>query len=605
MEKRARYRKPLLLALLTAACLTLFAGLGILDRPDRTASDLLCQQGNAFDGEIAVVGIDQRALNELGPYEQWGRGVVARVIDTLNRSEDCRPAVIGLDVLYIGESDPEADRQLAASVGRYGNVVSACAASFGSEVVADGTGDYLLRTGGVTAFEEPYPALRDVSRQAHVNTMLDTDGILRHHLLFLRLPDGTEVPSLALATAQQYRAARGEAPCELPPTGGRGFWYLPYSGLPGSVECYSVAQVLSGESPPELFAGRIVLIGPYAAGLQDSYLTAIDHAMPMYGVEYHANAIQALLRRDFRREAGNLPQLAALSALLALAFLGFWKRSVKASTALWAALSGGWVLLAKALYSWGLVVHVLWVPTGVTILYVGCLAANYILAALGRRRVTNTFKRYVAPEIVRELLKEGSRALELGGEERDIAVLFVDVRGFTAMSEKLAPTEVVEILNRYLALIADCILRNGGTLDKFIGDAAMAFWNAPVRQEDYVLRAARAALDMTGSAEALSRDLERRFGRAVSFGIGIHIGKAVVGNIGSDKRMDYTAIGDTVNTASRLESNAPKDTIYISRETAQALEGQIITERLPGPLKVKNKECGLEVYKLLGLRTLQ
>ena len=247
-------------------------------------------------------------------------------------------------------------------------------------------------------------------------------------------------------------------------------------------------------------------------------------------------------------------------------------------------------------------VRVLWVPAGATLIYGGCLAVNYIQAAAERRQVTNTFKRYVAPEIVNELLKEGSKALELGGEEREIAVLFVDVRGFTAISEKLKPTEVVEILNSYLTLIADCILRSGGTLDKFIGDAAMAFWGAPVKQEDYVLRAARAAMDMVAGAGELSRELERRFGQTVSFGIGIHMGKAVVGNVGSAKRMDYTAIGDTVNTASRLEANAPRETVYISREVADALGDLIEKERLPELLKVKNKEKGLEVFKLLGIR---
>lgn len=163
------------------------------------------------------------------------------------------------------------------------------------------------------------------------------------------------------------------------------------------------------------------------------------------------------------------------------------------------------------------------------------------------------------------MLKEGFEALGLGGAERDIGVLFADVRGFTAMPEKLSPTEVVEILNSDLALISDCILRNGGTLDQFISDVAMAFWNAPVRQEDYVLRA---ALDMVAGAADLSRDLERRFGRTVAFGIGIHIGKAVVGNVGSAKRMGYTAIGDTVNTSSRLEVNAPRGVVS-EREKCQ------------------------------------
>ena len=602
MKGREINWRRMLTILAVAGGLTLLAGLGALDRPDRAASDALYQQTDAFDGDIVVVGIDQRALEEIGPYDQWGRDVMAQVLEALNQSEDCRPAVIGLDVLYAGETDASQDAWLAEAAGEYGNVVTACAAGFGSELVPDGAGDYALNAEAVVAFEDAYPGLRAATGRAHINAMMDTDGILRHHMLTLRLPDGEEIPSLALETARRYRAYWGEEPIELPRVNGRGFWYLPFSGLPGDIEERSVAEVLSGEVPAEYFAGKVVLIGPYAVGLQDSYLTAIDHAKPMYGVEYHANAVQALLRGSYKLEAGRTAQLAVLFLLLVLALAGSWRRSVKLSTGLWVLLAGGWLALAKGLYEMGWVVHVLWVPVGVTIVYGGGLAVNYIQAAAERRRVTSTFKRYVAPEIVNELLKEGSKALELGGEEREIAVLFVDVRGFTAMSEKLEPAEVVEILNSYLTLIADCILRNGGTLDKFIGDAAMAFWGAPLEQEDYVLRAARAAMDMVEGAGELSEDLMRRFGRTVSFGIGIHVGKAVVGNVGSPKRMDYTAIGDTVNTASRLEANAPKGTVYISRETADALGDLIEKEPLPEPLKVKNKERGLEVFKLLGIK---
>ncbi|MEY8338257.1 adenylate/guanylate cyclase domain-containing protein [Lachnospiraceae bacterium 62-35] len=594
--------RAVLSALLIAGGLTLPAGLGVLDRADRTASDVLCQQRSASDGKIVIIGIDQRSMEEIGPYDQWERDVMARILEALNQSDICRPAVIGLDVLYTGETDPDFDAWLAEAAGAYNNVVTACAARFGTKLVEDGIGDYSLGRDEVVAFEEAYPQLRMVTGQAHINAMMDADGILRHHMLVLRLPNGQEIPSMALELAQRYQAFHGNPPIKLPKTNLRGFWYLPYCSAPGDMEVRSASSVLSGETPAEYFTGKIVLIGPYAAGLQDSYLTSIDHAKPMYGVEYHGNAIQALLWGQYKAEPQRFLELTVLFLLLLLTLFGSWRRSVKFSTSLWIGLSLGWLLLAKGLYEIGWVVHVLWIPTGVTIIYGGCLAVNYIQAAAERRKVTNTFKRYVAPEIVNELLQNGSQSLELGGQERDIAVLFVDVRGFTSMSEKLEPREVVEILNSYLSLIADCILRNGGTLDKFIGDAAMAFWGAPLKQDDYVLRAAHAAMDMVQGAEALSQDLEQRFGQSVSFGIGIHMGKAVVGNVGSLKRMDYTAIGDTVNTASRLESSAPRKTIYISREVADALGDKIEKEQLPLPLKVKGKEECLEVFKLLGIR---
>ena len=593
------WAKTLLAGLAAAAGLTLLMGLGLLDRLDRAAADALYQGPSAREGQIVLVGIDQRAIDALGPYSGWGRGVMAQVIEALNQSQECRPAVIALDVLYAGDSDPEQDAALAAAAGRYGNVIAASAGQFGAGLEQQAGGEYALRDFSLLGYEQPYAALAAAAGEGHINAMLDTDGILRHHLLQFTLPNGREVPSMALAAARLYRQSRGEAAPALPPVSAHGFWYLPFSGRPGDFgENISVADILSGQRGPEYFAGKIVLIGPYAAGLQDSYLTAADHSRPMYGVEYQANAVQALLWGEYKAEAGNGAQLAALFALLLAAFYGFWRRRAALATGLWALLAGGWLALCRLAYARGLVLRPLWLPAGVTVLYVGCIAANYVRSALEKRAVTNTFKRYVAPEIVSELLKEGPAALELGGRLTRIAVLFVDVRGFTSMSEQLSPGQVVEILNRYLTLIANCILQNGGTLDKFVGDAAMAFWGAPLQQEDYVMRAVRAASDMIKGSEALSQELMARYGRTVSFGVGVHLGEAVVGNIGSPQRMDYTAIGDTVNTAARLEANAPGGTVYISRAVADALAGRIRATSLGGSVPLKGKAEGFEVLTL-------
>ena len=185
------------------------------------------------------------------------------------------------------------------------------------------------------------------------------------------------------------------------------------------------------------------------------------------------------------------------------------------------------------------------------------------IAVLARQRVTRTFERYVAPEIVREILKEGSDSLKLGGTLCDIAVLFVDIRGFTTMSERLAPEEVVLILNRYLAMTSGCIENNRGTLDKFVGDATMAFWGAPLPVEDSVYLAAKTALEIARGADALSETLKREIGEELRVGVGFHYGPAVVGNMGSELRMDYTAIGDTVNTAAVWNPMHP-EVSYIS-----------------------------------------
>ena len=592
-------RKKTLWGLAAAAGLTLLAGIGLLEKADLRALDLWYQTRRPTGGEVVMVEIDDRALEVIGPYEEWGRGIMAQVIETLNQSEECRPAAIGLDVLYTGEKDPENDAWLAEAAGAYDNVVTACAAVFGDSIENNEDGSFYVNTFSVQMFDEPYEALREAADLGHINAMLDTDGVLRHHLLKYTLPDGREIPSMALRLAEKYREYYGEKLEKLPPMDERGFWHVPFYGVPGDFdESISVADVLTGAVPPEYFAGKLVFIGPYAVGFQDSFITAADHAAPMYGMEFQANAAQALLSGEFVFKADERLQLAVLFLTLLGTFYCFWRQPVFKATAVWLLTCGGYLGITKWLYARGTILHVLWIPVGVTILYVGCIAYNYISAALEKRRITNTFKRYTAPEIVNEILEQGEAALELGGRLTNIAVLFVDVRGFTPMSELLKPTEVVEILNRYLTLISDCIMRNHGTLDKFVGDAAMAFWGAPIPQEDYVMHAVQAARDMVKGSEALSKELMEKYGRTVSFGIGVHAGEAVVGNIGSPQRMDYTAIGDTVNTAARLEANAPGGTIYISRAVADALEGRICVTSLGDSVKLKGKKAGFEVLIL-------
>ena len=169
------------------------------------------------------------------------------------------------------------------------------------------------------------------------------------------------------------------------------------------------------------------------------------------------------------------------------------------------------------------------------------------------------------------------------------------------MSEVLTPQEVVSILNRYLTLTTDCIMKNHGTLDKFVGDCTMAIWNAPIKQEDYVMNACRAALDMVEGSKALSQELLEKFGRTVSFGIGVHCGNAVVGNIGAEMRMDFTAIGDTVNTSARLEANAPAGKIYISREVVNRLGDRIQVTSLGDGINLKGKSRKFEIFLLDGV----
>ena len=589
-------------ALICAALFTAAATLGLFYNPDQMLADSLYQAPEALDGNIFVIGIDDRAMEDIGPYQTWGRDVMAMAIEALNADPENRPAAIGIDVLYTGETDPDLDAYLAEAAGACGNVVVASVANFGTELVTEDTGNFYLEDYAVLSYEEPYEALKAVTTQGHINAMYDQDGVLRHSILQIDLPDGRSIPSFSYAIYQKYAAANG-LPVDLEiPTDNLHRFYVDYSALPGGFyEGISVSDLLAGDFPAELFADAIVLIGPYAAGLSDYVTTAIDRASLMYGVEYQANIIHQMIHQNFKTEVSDGLQAALLFVLSAACLWFFLGRKLRYVIPVWLVAAGGSILACKGLYSAGYVLHPLWLSLTITVFFVGAVAFNYVQAALEKRKISNTFKRYVAPEIVGELLREGTDSLGLGGKLCDIAVLFVDIRGFTTMSEVLTPQEVVSILNRYLTLTTDCIMKNHGTLDKFVGDCTMAIWNAPIEQEDYVMNACKAALDMVEGSKALSQELLDKFGRTVSFGIGVHCGSAVVGNIGAEMRMDFTAIGDTVNTSARLEANAPAGKIYISRDVVDRLGSRIKTTSLGDGIALKGKSHKLEIFLLEGI----
>lgn len=593
--------RRVLLCALMAAALTAFSRSGLLFTADSALSDRLYQRPQALDDRIVLVGIDQRSLEALGRFQDWDRDVLAQALEVLSADPENRPAVIGVDMLFTGETNPVHDARLARAAAVCGNVVTAASAQFGSDLVV-GEGGFYMDDFAVLGYEAPYPALGDVTARGHINAMLDGDGVLRHALFRLTLPDGTAVSSFHREIYRLYAEYAGLDPDVAPPLNRDGFWYVPFGALPGGYdEGISLSDLIAGAVPADAFADKIVLIGPYAPALQDAYVTAVDRATPMYGMEYQANCIDALIRGNFKTEVPPPVQAAALFLLCLFCALWFWDRRVLPATAVWLGLSAGWIGLGLLAWELGYVLGVFYPPLSVTALYVAAVALNYIRAAREKGRIAGTFRRYVAPEIVTELLKEGPEALALGGKLTEITVLFVDIRGFTTLSESLEPPQVVEILNRCLTLISGCILRSGGTLDKFIGDCAMAFWGAPLPQDDGAFKAVRAALDMVAEGEVLSKELETQYGRVLSFGVGIHSGPAVVGNIGSPLRMDYTAIGDTVNTAARLESVAAGGQILVSRGVADALAGRVAFTSLGREIPLKGKAAGFEILCVDGL----
>ena len=599
MKKRMNEKnKVLLISLLFAVLVTLMCRSGLLKRLDMWMQDALFQTPTAVPGDIVIIGIDEDDLKTFGPYNSWDRTIMASALEALAADPENMPAVVAIDVQYSGNTSEEADQRLAAAAEQLGNVVTATTAEFGIKRTF-GINTVIQDTYAVLSYEEPYDALKEVTTQGSINVMSDTDGVLRHALLYVR-PDGQRVYSFAYQAASLYAEEKGITISE-PPCNARGQFYVSFSAKPyGYYDGVNLSALINGKVPSEYFAGKLVLIGPYATGFTDSYITPIDKSQTMYGVEYHANVIQSILEGNYKESISDNIQTLVLFLVSFAYFLICSNRRLLVSVPLLVLFEGLGIGASMILYSSGYTTHALWIPASVFILFVIVVARNYIRAALARQMVTRTFERYVASNIVEEILKEGTDNLKLGGKLCDIAVLFVDIRGFTTMSERLSPEEVVHILNQYLSMTSACIENNKGTLDKFVGDATMAFWGAPVPSEDPVYLAVKTALDIVEGAKALSAKLKEEINEELNVGVGVHFGPAVVGNMGSEKHMDYTAIGDTVNTAARLEANAPGGTVYISRAVADILKDRMRYESLGGSVKLKGKAEGFEVLKLIG-----
>ncbi|MCR5791662.1 MAG: adenylate/guanylate cyclase domain-containing protein [Lachnospiraceae bacterium] len=597
MKKKIGIR--LAVSLIAAAFVTFVAGMGWLDRIEGIAGDSFYQEAGAASSDIVVIGMDQAAVDELGPMP-WPRSYMAQAIEYLNNADpEARPAVIGVDVLFTGDNpdDPDSDLYLSDMAGQYGNVVVASAAMFGSELV-ENKGEFYVDDRAVLGWDEPFSSLAENSDTGHINAMQDSDGILRHSLLYIDTKEHGKVYSFARVIYEKFCEATGQTPKKEPKTS-NGFFYLPFSALGGSYsEGIGFYDLINGNVDPEIYRDKIVLIGPYASGMQDAYPVSLDHAALTYGIDIQANTIEAFQKGFFPSEAPRTLQLIFLYIISAVMLFFFWDRNMRSAIIGWILVVVAYIAACYFAYKGGHILKLSWIPMAITAFFVVSVAFNYIRERMEKAKVTNTFGHYVDPTVMNRLLEEGTGALQLGGATYDIAVLFVDIRGFTTMSEALEPQTVVEIINQYLTLTTECIMKNHGTLDKFVGDCTMAFWNAPFPQEDPVYLACCAAMDMVEGAVALGEELQKRFGRSVSFGVGVNWGPAVVGNIGAPRRMDYTAIGDTVNTAARLEANAPAGTVYISRAVADILGDRAKVTSLGGTIKLKGKADGFEILTL-------
>lgn len=563
---------------------------------DMGISDRLNQRETVTNKKIYIIGIDDKTLEQYGPVNTWSREIPAKLVSILNSAKDARPAVIGFDVIYSEEADKAADDYFAKVCGEAGNVVAAMSFSFKEQPEKDENGRIVYNPYYVDYVIEPYDSLKNEVMCGFANTFVDTDGYVRQAMAYLD-HEGERKYSLSSKVYQVYQESRGEK-AVLPETYGRNNrFYFTYSGKAGGYSVISMADVMDGTVDAAIFRDAVVLVGAYAVGMQDSYMPAIAHNSQMYGVEIHANIIEALLEGKTQLPVSPIVYALAAAILCGLFYLCSAKMRLLHSAFLMTALIIFNLVFARGMYTRGRIVPTILLPVCLLVIYLLQMVRGYLSEIMRRRRVINVFKQYVAPQVVDKISKDKDFELVIGGENRHIAVLFVDIRGFTTMSESLKPEEVVEILNEYLGLTTQAIFDNGGTLDKFVGDATMAVFNAPFDLDDYIFRAVSTAWDMQSGANAIAEKFRARYGKSVSFGIGINCGNAVVGNIGCDFRMDYTAIGDTVNTAARLESNARPGQILISGEVYEAVKDRVAVTPI-GEIPLKGKSNGVFVYQV-------
>ena len=604
-ESKGSIIKHLFESLLVFLVIFLMAKNNKLSSFDYILKDALYQKPRGVQSNIKIIAIDEKTLDRLGRIDTWSRQTYADLINTLNVDDKIRPAVIGFDIIFASDVD-EGDQALSDAVAATDNVVTGYQYKYEDRYTIGEDGQKILQIESVAS---PYASLSKASPyKGYFNISQDSDGIVRRFKVHESDPEevagaGTVTSSFSYQVYDRYLNVTGKATdlADNIPTDKYGRTLINYSGKPGDYEAVSLIDVLDGNIDPRAFTGSIVLVGAYAPGMQDSFNVPNGGSAQMYGVEVHANIIQALLQGRFAVNANPNTTSLIFAFVGMFSHLIFRRRKVWLSTVVLVLVIGGQMFAGVYFNNHGQSMSLIYLPIVVIISYIYSIALRYVTERRKRKKVLNAFKKYVAPEIVEELAKKGEFKIKLGGENRDIAVLFVDIRGFTTMSEKLEPEQVVDILNRYLALTTKSIFDNKGTLDKFVGDATMAVFNSPFDLEDYEYKAVCAALDIVAGGEAIKEEFEEKYGQSVGFGVGVNCGPAVVGNVGCDFRMDFTAIGDTVNTAARLEANAKRGQVYISEEMYRRLEGRIEVEEV-GIIPLKGKSNGIFVYNVTGLK---
>ena len=529
---------------------------------------------------IVILSIDEKSIERIGRWP-WRREKIAELI---NRISSSNPKVIALDLIFSETSDT--DKALEQTLRKLDNVILPIAFTF-DEVEHPPSNSYshdlitrhsfaVVRVDNEKAFIDinqpfkasgvliPIDAFSSLTELGMINTRTDDDGTLRFEILAIEYL-GNLYPSFTLKIAQRaldldkgslsYTVGKSVqlADREIP-TDSLGQTPVFYYGPEGTLPTYSIIDVLDGRIPESKLSEKIVLIGASALGLADLKITPFSVGMP--GVEKHGHIVASLLERRTLQKSPYALDLSLVVVIGLLLSLGLLR--VKAITGILISLltlasfmtAGHFLFLNN-----GIMINMAYTATEIILLYVGITAYRYTSEERQAKKIKQMFSSYVTERVMNELIKDPNMA-KLGGARREITILFSDIRGFTSFSESRAPEAVVTQLNEYLGAMTEIVFKHEGTLDKFIGDGIMAFWGAPLKQENHVELALKCALDMVGRLSELQkqRKLEGKL-PSFSIGIGLNTGDVIVGNIGIEgKKIDYTVIGDHVNLASRVES---------------------------------------------------
>lgn len=540
------------------------------------------------DQSAIIVAIDDASLGRIGRWP-WPRTVHAQLIDRLR---EAGAKVIALDVNFPEPSDDAADQALAASMKSAGNVVLPVELDFvvqGNDLVFDSKNTV-----------QPIAIIQaDAKAAGFSNIPLDSDGVARRLPIRSQGLDGSEVLPFA------YEAARlaGRAPETASiPLDRSGRMLINFPGSPRKAfPIVSAADVIQNRVDISRLKDRVVFIGATARDLHDQQNVATSFGDPMSGVEIHASVYDTLVQGKWLVPVALWIQ--GLLLLLVGLLLGLLVPRVKARTSAAVAfvIWFGWIITAFVLFDRGYVLDIVWISLVVLFGYMGLLLERWLESDAQRKQIRAAFTRYVSPSVVEQLVREPER-LKLGGDRRRMSVLFSDLRGFTTLSEGLSPEQLVDVLNTYLNEMTNIVFEEGGVLDKYIGDAVMAFWNAPLDQADHGPRSVRTAIRMRDKLEQMNREGAFPKGIELKVGVGVNTGDMVVGNIGADVRYDYTVIGDSVNLASRTESLCKEYgvQIIITKNTLDMLDETYITRELDS-VAVKGKKEPVRIYQVLGM----